>query len=391
MTYDFETLIDRSHAGSFKYTEMQMNYPDVPAGVVPFSMADMEFANAPEILRTLKQYLDTYTLGYCWQTEEYLNAVCSWQKKRHGWEPRGEWILPITGALPGLFGAIQEFSKPGEGVIYFSPVFGWFKGGAELNGRKAVPCSLRRDGDTFAIDFERLEELAADKNNRIVLLCNPHNPTGHIWSREDLARVADICMKHDLLLISDEVHADLVMPGYELTSMGAMGDPYRDNLIVCIAPSKTFNTAGMQAANLVIFRPDWKERMTRRLQSNGMFNLTALGYVTVRAAYEYGGEWLDQCIQYVWENHRALKAFAAEHLPGVKVFDLQATYLQWMDFSAVVKDHEELKEKLHKAWVIMDQGPDFGPEGNCFERMNLACPRRVLMAALERLAEVLYE
>lgn len=388
MTYDFETLIDRSNCGSFKYIEMQGNYPDLPRNTVPFSMADMEFKNAPEILEAMKQYLDTYTLGYCWQTEGYLNAVCNWQKRRHGWEPKPEWILPITGALPGLFGAIQEFSEPGDGVIYFSPVFGWFKGGAALNGRTPVACPLNCTDGAFDIDFASFERLAADPHNKIVLLCNPHNPTSHVWSREDLTRIADICLKYDLLLISDEVHGDLIMPGYHQISMGAMDEKYRNNLIVCVAPSKTFNTAGMQAANLVIFRKDWKERMAKRLQANGIFNLTALGYVAVQAAYDRGEKWLDQCIAYVWENHKLVKAFVAEHMPGVVAFDMQATYLQWLDFSKVVSSHEELVEKLHKAQVIMDQGPDFGPEGVCYERMNLACPRGILLAALERMAEV---
>jgi len=387
LSYDFETLIDRSECGSFKYVEMQGNYPDLPRDTVPFSMADMEFRNAPEILAALREYLDRYTLGYCWQTDGYLEAVCNWQTRRHGWTPKPEWILPISGALPGLFGIIQEFSEPGEGVIYFSPVFGWFKGGTELNGRKAVPCGLQLEDGVFRIDFDALEALAGDPQNKIVLLCNPHNPTSHVWSREDLARIADICAAHDLLLVSDEVHGDLIMPGADYTSMGAMDEKYRDRLIVCVAPSKTFNTAGMQAANLVIFREDWKQRMVRRLQSNGMFNLTALGYVTVQAAYEKGGRWLDECIAYVWENHRMLKAFLAEHLPDVKVFDMEATYLQWLDFSKLVKDHQELADRLHRAAVIMDQGPDFGPEGACYERMNLACPRRVLKAALERMAE----
>lgn len=387
MAYDFETLIDRSDCGAFKYVEMQENYPDLPRDTVPFSMADMEFKNAPCILEALHHYLDTYTLGYCWQTEGYLNAVCGWQKRRHGWEPKPEWILPTTGALPGIFGAIQEFTKPGEGVIFFSPVFGWFKGGAALNGRTPVPCPLNCADGSFTIDFDRLEELAADPHNRMVLLCNPHNPTSHVWTEEDLTRVADICLKHGLLLFSDEIHADLVMPGARQISMGCLDERYRDHLIICVAPSKTFSTAGMQAANLIIFRKDWKDRMTRRLQANGIFNLTALGYVTVQAAYEKGDSWLDECIAYVWENHKLVKDFMAEHLPQVRVFDMEATYLQWLDFSPVVSSHEELKERLHHAGVIMDQGPDFGPEGVCFERMNLACPRRVLKAALERMAE----
>lgn len=391
MRYDFETLTDRSSCGAYKYMEMHELYPDIPKTTVPFSMADMEFQNPPELRNALKEYIDSYTMGYCGATAGYLKAVSDWQKNRHGWEVKPEWIIPIPGALPGIFAVMQEFAEKGEGVIYFSPVFGWFKGGAELNQRKPVPCSLKENQGKLEIDYDQFEALAADPNNKIVLLCNPHNPTGHIWNRENLTRIADICLKHDLILVSDEVHADLIMPGYHQISMGAMDEKYRDNLIVAIAPSKTFNSAGMQAANLVVFRQDWKARLMRRLQSNGVFTLTALGFVTLETVYNQCGGWLDQCIEYVWENHKLLKDFVTKRMPGVVAFDLEATYLQWMDFRAVVKTHEELKEKLHKAQVIMDQGTDFGPEGDRFERMNLACPRHVLLDALERMAKALYD
>ncbi len=390
MKYDFETLLDRSSVGSYKYVEMQENYPDIPGDTVPFSMADMEFKNPPEVVEGIKKYVDTYTLGYCTATDRFKKACCDWQQRRHGWHVEPEWLVSVPGVLSGLFAVMQELTKPGDGIIYFSPVFGWFKNGAVMNGRKPVPCSLFHGDREFDIDFESFEKLAADPGNSAVIFCNPHNPTSHVWSEADLRRIAEICYKNGLLLISDEVHADLVMPGFHQIARGSLDPKYLDNMVVCIAPSKTFNMAGAQAANLVIKDPEKREAVGKRLWANGIFMLTALGYEACRIAYEEGDEWLDQCIQYVWENHKALKEYMAENMPEVRVFDLQATYLQWLDFGKLVKNHDELKEKLHKARVIMDQGTDFGPEGTCFERMNLACPRRVMMDALSRMKEALY-
>lgn len=391
MKYDFSTRHDRSKVGAYKYVEMQTNYPDIPADTVPFSMADMEFKNPPPVVEGIKNYVDRSTLGYCDATAEFRAACCDFQKRWHDWDIAPEWLLPIPGVLPGLFAVIQELTQPGDGIIYFSPVFGWFKNGAAMNERVPVPCSLLTEDRNFSINFEQFEKLAQNPANKAVIFCNPHNPTGHVWTEEELRRVAEICYENDLLLISDEVHADLVMPGYHQIAMGALDTKYHDNLVVCIAPSKTFNAAGMQAANLVIPNEAKRQAVYGRLCRNGLFVLTALGYESCRIAYSECDEWLKQCIAQIWENHLALKEYVAKNMPGVKVFDLEATYLQWMDFAKVVPDHATLAEKLHKACVIMDQGTDFGPEGDRFERMNLACPKPILMAALERMKKVLYE
>ena len=390
MKYDFESVVDRTDGAAFKYAEMNMLYPDLPKGTIPFSMADMEFPNPPEIMDSIRRLTDTYTLGYANTTDSYREACCSWQHRRRGWEVSPEWLVPVPGVLPGLFALMQEFTAPGDGIIYFSPVFGWFNGGAALNGRVGIPCSLVEKDRKYHIDFEEFERLAKEPSNTAVVICNPHNPTSQVWSEDELKRIADISMENDLLIISDEVHSDIVMPGFRSVPMGTLGDKYLKNMVICIAPSKTFNMAGLQSANLVVPDPVKREAVERRLRANGIFVLTAPAYRATEAAYNECGEWLDQCIDRVWENHLFLKKYIKENIPEIVVYDMEATYLQWLNFGALAKTHEELREKLHRAGVIMDQGPDFGKEGDLFERMNLACPEYVLRDALERMKNVFH-
>lgn len=391
MAYDFETVLDRSGGSSFKWDEIRQKYPNAPSSIPPLSMADMEFKNPPEMIEGLKKHLDAYPLGYAGPTDSYRRAVCGWMKRRHNWEVDPAWLVPMPGVLPGLFAAIQVLTKPGDGIIHFSPVFGWFRNGTVMNGRKPVPCSLMHDGGEFDIDFEALERLAAEESNTALIFCNPHNPTSHVWSEEDLRRVSEICLRHGLVLISDEVHSDLIMPGFHQVSMGGLDQRYDENLVVCTAPSKTFNMAGMQAGNLIIPNAEKRKAVAERMICNGLFTLGPLGFKACEIAYNDCEAWLDACIAQVWENHLALKAFVAEHMPGIRAYDMQATYLQWMDCRKIEPDPKKLEDKLCEALVFLDQGTDFGEEGAGFVRMNLACPKQVMLDALERMKKALYQ
>lgn len=388
MKYDFETLVNRYNVGSFKYEQMLGWNPNVSHDVVPFSVADMELKNAPEIVEGLKNYIDTNILGYTQPTESYLNAVCGWMKKRHNWDIKPEWIIGSAGVVGAFYSAIKALSGPGDGVIIMTPTYYPFYSAIELNGRKVVKNPLINTGDTYVIDYEDLEKKAKDPVNKILLFSSPHNPVGRVWKKEELEKIAEICLRNDVLIISDEIHFDLIMPKYEHTVFAKISEEVANNLIVCTAPSKTFNLAGMQTSNIIIQNKKIRELYFNEVSSNGFFVLNILGYKACEIAYTECEEWLNQLIELVYHNHLELKKYIEENIPKIKVYDLEGTYLQWMDFNALEMDKYELERLMHmEAKVFFDEGYVFGEEGNGFERMNIACPTEIMMAALERLKE----
>lgn len=389
MHYDFETMTDRSQVGSEKWAAMYRVNPTVPAGIVPFSMADMEFKAADEIVQAMKAYADTYPLGYNCPTPGYLKAVHDWILRRHGWNIEKEWILPIPGVLVGLYAAIQELTEPGDGVIYCSPVFALFRSGIIGNHRVPVPTSLLEQEGGWQVDFDDLERKASDPNNKVLIFCNPHNPLGRIWSREELLRIGEICIKHQVLILSDEIHSDLIMPNNTHTSFGGLHPDIDKQLIVGTSPTKTFNLAGTQVGNLIIPNSELKQSVKLRLIHNGIFTVSAMGFVACEAAYNHCEDWLDECILQVYDNHLAVKQYVSEHISGLTVCDMHSTYLQWLDFRKLCKEPEELKHKLcFEANVFLDLGDEFGPEGVGFARMNLACSKSLILDAMERICKV---
>ncbi|MEL7648624.1 MAG: MalY/PatB family protein [Sedimentibacter sp.] len=386
MKYDFETVVNRYGKGSAKYEQMLGWNPDVSEDIIPFSVADMELKNAPEIVEGLKSYLDSHILGYTLPTEGYLNAVCGWMKRRHDWEIKPEWIVGAAGVVGAFYSAIKALTKPGEGVIIMSPVYYPFYSAIELNGRKTVKNPLINTGETYVIDYDDLEEKAKDPNNKILLFCSPHNPVGRVWMKEELEKVAEICLRNEVIIISDEIHFDLIMPGYEHTVFANISEEVANNMIVCTAPSKTFNLAGMQTSNIIIPNQKLRDAYLAEVTSNGFFTLNILGYKACEIAYTQCENWLDQLIELIYNNHLELKKYLEKNLPQVKVYDLEGTYLQWMDFKELGMNKDELEEFMHmEAKVFFDEGYVFGEEGNGFERMNIACPTNVMMTALKRM------
>ena len=386
MKYDFETVINRFDQGAAKYEQMIGWNPNVSHDIVPFSVADMELKNAPEITEGLKNYIDTHILGYTLPTESYLNSVCGWMKKRHEWDVKPEWIVGSAGVVGAFYSAIKAFTKPGDGVIIMTPAYYPFYSAIDLNGRQLVKNPLINTGDTYVIDYEDFEKKANDPNNKILLFCSPHNPVGRVWRKDELEKVADICLKNNVLIISDEIHFDLIMPGYKHTVFANISEEIANNLIVCTAPSKTFNLAGMQTSNIIIPNKEIRDTYFTEVTSNAFFSLNILGYKACEIAYTECETWLDQLIELIYNNHLELKKYVEQNLPQIKVYDLEGTYLQWMDFSALGMDKDELEEFMHmEAEVFFDEGYVFGEEGNGFERMNIACPTKVMMAGLERL------
>lgn len=389
MKYDFETLIPRYGVGSGKWDEMREEIPDIPDDIVPLSVADMEFKNAPEIVEGLKEYLDTSILGYTHATDAYYRAVTGWMERRHGFSPKKEWFVEYAGVVPALRHMVGVFTKPGDSVMITTPVYYPFRGAAEFNRCHVVENELIEKDGRYTIDFADFEEKAKREEVKLYILCSPHNPVGRVWTEDELRRIAEICLANDVFILSDEIHFDLIMPGYRHVSMMNLEEKYRDNCAVCTSPGKTFNLAGMQASNIFISDERRREAVRR---ARGHFSLNALSYKATELAYTRSEEWMREMLGYIDANKTFVTAFLREHLPFVKVTELEGTYLLWLDFRALGLPKQELEELMRKkAYLFLDEGYIFGRGGEGFERLNLACPRRVLAGALERLEKAVLE
>lgn len=384
--YDFETLVDRRKMNSNKWANMRLINPETPEGVVPFSIADMEFKNAPEITDGLREFLEDAILGYARTDEEFLSSICRWMIQRHQWNVKEEWIAVSIGVVPALTNAILAFTEPGDGVIVMPPVYFPFYESILRNDRRVVKNSLVQERDRYEIDFRDLERKAKDRHNKLLLLCSPHNPVGRVWTEDELREVSRICLKYDVLVVSDEIHFDLIMPGHRHTVFAALSDEAADRCITCTSPSKTFNLAGMQASAVLISNKSLRKRFVAQMEQSGHFGLSILAYQACRLAYEKGEAWLDELIPVLADNAEFVKNYMETWLPKIRVFPLEGTYLQWWDCRDLGLNYMDLSHLMtHEAFIFMDEGYQFGDEGQGFERMNLACPRFVLQDALDRL------
>lgn len=385
MAYDFTTLPDRWDAGAFKYLEMQKKKPDVSRDAVPLSVADMEFLDPPQVVEGLKDYLDHNVLGYTGPTDAYFAAVQSWMERRHGFRPDKDWFITSPGIVPALFELVKALTVPGDGVLMLSPVYHPFRFCAQEQGREAIFCPLIERERTYDIDFELFEKLCAQPRVKLFLLCSPHNPVGRIWTRDELLRLSDICLKHGVLMVADEIHGDLILPGYTFVSVGTLPEQYVKNAILCTAPSKTFNLAGMQCSNLFVA----DEELRAKVKKEGHYpTLTALGYESCRLAYDRAEPWLDELLTVLGENKKLTEAYLAQNVPEIKPFELMGTYLMWLDCRALGLHKDGLEKAMIDGELFFDEGYIFGEEGAGFERLNLACPTGVLQKALDKLAAV---
>lgn len=390
MGYDFETVINRTGTGACKWEHMAADFPEVEDGIIPLSIADMELVNAPEIQQGLKDYIDRSVLGYNNPSAAYLEAVCGWMERRHGWKVEKEWITQTPGVVPAMFFAVKAFTEPGDGVIVMTPVYYPFYGAVKANGRTVVETALIDDGENYTIDFEDLEAKAKDPKNKMILFCSPHNPVGRVWTPEELERVGRICIDNDVVIISDEIHFDLIMPGYKHHVFASLSEEFAQHSVICTAPSKTFNLAGMQTSNIIIPNKELQKKFVAQVDSCGMELANILGYEACRIAYTQCDQWLEELIQLIVRNKEYIENFAAEHFPVVKCRKMEGTYLQWLDFSGFGMDPQELGRILKtEAQLFLDDGYMFGDGGNGFERINLACPTWVIEKAMIRLLDTM--
>lgn len=385
MHYDFETLVRRENVGSFKWDDMKLKNPNIKDGIVPFSVADMELKNAPEIINGLKDYLDQSILGYTGATDGYYDSVIGWMEKRHGFTPKKEWIVETAGVVPGLGQMVSAFTQPEDAVMIMTPVYYPFRMAVENNGRKLVTTELINTGDSYEIDFEDFLAKAKKKEVKLLILCSPHNPVGRVWTKAELLKMAEICLENEVFIISDEIHFDLILPGYQHVSMGTFEEKYLDNCVICTAPSKTFNLAGFQTSNHFISNEKMRGKITA---SRGYHSLNLMGYKACEIAYTKCGDWLDELLILLDTNRAYIEAFMLANLPEIKVYPLQGTYLQWLDFRGLGMDYRELEKFMQqKAQLFLDEGYIFGEGGKGFERINIACPTWVIKEAMERLLQ----
>lgn len=384
MTNKFDDLITRRGTGSYKWDE--------PEGddIIPMWVADMDFRVARPIMDALRRRVEHGVFGYTLVTDEYYDAVISWFSRRHGWTMRREWIQYTSGVVPAVSAVIKALTVPGDRVIVQTPVYNCFFSSIRNNGCEVSESPLIYAGGRYTMDFDDLERRAADPRARLMLLCNPHNPAGRVWTAEELLRVNDICMRHGVTVVSDEIHCELVYDGHEYRPFASLSAGCLANSVTCCSPSKAFNTAGLQIANIISADADVRRRIDRAININEVCDVNPFGVAALIAAYNEGGEWLDSLLAYIRGNYTALCEFLAGRLPRVRIVPMEGTYLVWADISAFGMTSDQVTERLlTEGRVMVSSGTIYGQAGEGFIRINIACPRERMMEGLRRMAAVL--
>ena len=389
MRYDFTTHIDRSNTGAFKYDFMPE--PLKGSGIVPMTVADMEFAAPPKVNEAVSRAAFHGCYGYTGPQGEYLEAVKNWQKTRHNFEIEDDWYVVTNGVVQALGIAVRAFTEEGDGIILQSPVYHPFYGAIRDNKRVIFESPLIEKNGRYEMDFDDLERKAADPSVKMMLLCSPHNPIGRVWTRDELSRVADICKRNGVLVVSDEIHNDLIMPGYEHTVFANI-EGASDNCIVCTAISKTFNLAGLSCSNIFVPNAALREKFAERAHIDGCGCVPYIARSATIAAYNGCADWLDELLETVEGNFELLRDFIEKRLPRFKLTKLEGTYLAWIDMRSLGMGHEALTDFLvNKALIADNDGFMFGPAGDGFRRWNLALPKDLLEGALLRLEKAVSE
>lgn len=376
MTYNFDELTQRRGTASYKWDSAPR--PDV----LPLWVADMDFRTAPAIIEALQARVEQGIFGYTRVPDEYYSAVTDWFGRRHGWQISRDEIIYTSGVVPALSAVIKALTRPGDKVLVQTPVYNCFFSSIRNNGCVVEESPLVFTGDSYLMDFDDLERRCADPSVRMLLLCNPHNPAGRVWTCEELQRVAEICRRQGVIVVSDEIHCELVYTPHIYTPFATVCP----EAVVCVSPSKAFNIAGLQIANIVCADAEWRQRIDRAININEVCDVNPFGVVATIAAYRYGEEWLEALKAYLWQNYLALCDFFARHLPHLPVCSLEGTYLVWVDCRSMGLTSSELEERLiERAGVWLNAGSMYGSAGEGFMRINIACPRRRLMEALQRI------
>ena len=384
---DFDTVIDRKGTRSLKYDFAVRR--GKPENVLPLWVADMDFQTSSYITEALEDMVKHGVFGYSESEEHYFEAVQNWMERHYNWHVKESWMTKTPGIVFALAMAVKAYTQENDAVLIQPPVYYPFKEVVEDNHRRLVNNTLVLGGDgTYTIDYEDFEKKIIEENVKLFILCNPHNPVGRVWTREELERLGEICLKHGVFVVSDEIHADFVFERKH-TVFSEVKEAYRDISMICTSPSKTFNIAGLQISNIFISNPEKATAFRRQVAAAGYSQVGLPGLVACEAAYRHGDEWLEGVLAYIKANAEFTRAYLQEHLPRVKMTKLEGTYLVWLDFRNYGLTDKELDEKiLNQAGLGLDSGAVFGKCGEGFQRINIACPRKTLHQALDRLIDV---
>lgn len=385
MKYDFDEVISRRGTLSYKWDSA------MDAEVLPLWVADMDFRTSPAIIEALQRRVVHGIFGYTRVPDAYYQAVTNWFARRHGWNIQREWMIYTSGVVPAVSAVIKALTVPGDKVLVQTPVYNCFFSSIRNNGCTLAASPLLRIGNTWQMDFEDLERKASDPDVKVFLLCNPHNPVGRVWTREELLKAGEICSRHGVTVVSDEIHCELVYPGHAYTPFASISGDFSARAIVCISPSKAFNIAGLQIANIVVPDEEVRRKIDKAININEVCDVNPFGVTATIAAYTEGEEWLNQLLVYLQANYKWMQDYCRTHLPDFPISDLEGTYLVWMDCSILHKTSDVLEQELldeSKLWL--NAGTMYGAEGEGFMRWNIACPRSVLAEGLERFRSYVY-
>ena len=384
---DFDTVIDRRNTKCLKYDFAKKR--GMPEDVLPMWVADMDFKTSSYVEDALAEWAEHGIFGYSEVQTPYFEAVRNWMKERHGWEPQEKWLIKTPGVVFALAMAVRAYTEPGDAVLIQQPVYYPFSEVIRDNGRKVVSSDLYLGGDNkYHIDFEDFERKIKEERVRLFLLCSPHNPVGRVWTLEELSRLGELCVRHGVTVVSDEIHHDFIFQGEHHVFAGLKKE-LEEISVICTSPSKTFNLAGMMLSNIFIPNRTLRRKFRKELDAAGISQLGIMGLVACEAAYSKGGEWYQAMMTYVKDNITYTRQYVKEYLPGVAVMEQEATYLVWLDCRGVGLDAEELDRRIiHQAKLWLDSGKIFGDSGKGFQRINVACPRSVLNEALQKLKKI---
>jgi cystathionine beta-lyase len=382
--YNFDEIVDRRRSNSYKWDEPQEE------GILPMWVADMDFKAAPAIIDALKNVVERGVFGYTYVPNEYYEAIIKWFDKYHNWKIQKDSIIYTSGVVPAVSAIIKGLTHPGDAVVVQPPVYNCFFSSIRNNGCEIIENSLIYEDNTYRINFEELDSLTSLDKVKILLLCNPHNPAGRAWTQSELLRIGEICLKNNVVVVSDEIHCELVYAPYKYTPYASIGDKFAQQSISCVSPTKAFNIAGLQIANIVTDNIDFRKKIDRAINDNEVCDVNPFGVVALIAAYNESASWLKELVEYLKGNYEHLKNVFSLELPMYNVIKLEATYLAWIDCSVTQLKSQDIAELLlDKAKVMINPGIMYGKDGDDFIRINLACPRSVLNEALQRIVPVL--
>jgi cystathionine beta-lyase len=360
----------------------------MPGDVLPMWVADMDFRSPPAVTEAIIKAGQHGIFGYSKSRADYFEAVYNWFDRRFRWKTEQAWLVKTPGVVFAAAAAIRALTEPGDGVLIQPPVYYPFSRLVNANQRRLVNNPLIYEKGSYRIDFEDFEAKIIENKAKLYILCNPHNPVSRVWTREELIRLGDICVRHGVTIVSDEIHCDFIYPGHHHHVFASLKDEFLDHTITCTAPSKTFNLAGLQAANIFIANKDMRKEYQEEIKRTGYSQINMAAAAACQAAYSCGSDWLDELILYLDESIAYVKNFLADEIPQIQLTEPQGTYLIWLDFNKFGLSEEEREDIiLNKAKLWLNKGTMFGVEGRGFERMNIACPRAVLKKALTQLAE----